>query len=240
MSDLDAPNTAGELYEARADEVTIARPILQGDVFKDVSLPGLDDGSNCAIVLSHACSMRQGTKLRDRITMARVEQASEQLSLSEWPRKFFYVMPLPELTGSEDNDYSYRADFNQVTSVRSETLERSKRIACLSDLGLQLMLQRQVYHYTRVYIDLPTIHRELASVLTEIELCQDWVEEALEANDETGGSLSVVLEQEGRFQDFLGGPRDEAANRQLLKSPNRHAQLRRIVRDEIKTRFRST
>lgn len=46
---------------------------MQGDAFGGVEIPGLDDGPGLAMVLTHACSMRQGPQLRPRLLLGRVK-----------------------------------------------------------------------------------------------------------------------------------------------------------------------
>ena len=65
---LECPDAAEHLYLAASpDEVPIARPVMTGDVFTDIAVPGLD-GTGLAIVLTHPCSMRvDGVNLAPRL-----------------------------------------------------------------------------------------------------------------------------------------------------------------------------
>jgi hypothetical protein len=41
--ELEAPETASSLYLARGADVNIDRPLIQGDVFADIEIPGVED-----------------------------------------------------------------------------------------------------------------------------------------------------------------------------------------------------
>src|SRR5438046_3187332 len=95
MTELAGPKSAGELYLARGDEVPQSRPLLTGDVFRGVEIPGVDDGPGLAMIIGHPCSIRDGAHLRSHVPMARVRREAP-ISLPAW-RGFYGVMPLPEL-----------------------------------------------------------------------------------------------------------------------------------------------
>ncbi len=63
MTDLDAPDDPDDLYLARGD-VTIALPIMQGDVYDGVTVPGLSEEPLTVAIVMHPCSMRAGAHLR--------------------------------------------------------------------------------------------------------------------------------------------------------------------------------
>jgi hypothetical protein len=60
------------LYNERTD-VSRARPLLQGDVFASVVLPGLGEVAMKVQIVAHPCAMRRGTDLAPRVTVAPVE-----------------------------------------------------------------------------------------------------------------------------------------------------------------------
>lgn len=95
VADLESPDTADDLYRYRSPDVPRSRPIMQGDVFEGVTIPGLDDGPGLAMVITHACSMRQGPHLRTSVIMARVAPRDQTIPLP-W-RGHFAVLPLPAL-----------------------------------------------------------------------------------------------------------------------------------------------
>jgi hypothetical protein len=84
------------LYDERVD-VSRARPLLQGDVFDDVVLPGFDEQPMKIQIVAHPCAMRTGATLTPRITVAPVEpyQLVTGRGWDGHPR----VMPLADLIG---------------------------------------------------------------------------------------------------------------------------------------------
>jgi hypothetical protein len=66
---LDRPATADELYLARNEEVEPYRPILTGDVFTEITIPGVAIPHELGMVISHPCNMRVGDRLRENIQM---------------------------------------------------------------------------------------------------------------------------------------------------------------------------
>ncbi|MGW5137560.1 hypothetical protein ACWEPH_00615, partial [Nocardia beijingensis] len=73
---------AASLYDEKND-VSWARPILQGDVFRDVELPGFSDGPYVVQVVAHPCAMRRGAEVAERVTVAPVH-SYQLVSGSGW------------------------------------------------------------------------------------------------------------------------------------------------------------
>jgi hypothetical protein len=110
------------LYDERGD-VARSRPIFQGDVFKDVVLPGFGDEPRLVQVVAHPCSMREGTDLRPRITVAPVEKHSRVRGRG-WNGNL-RIMPLAELVDGEH----YAASLLDVTGAPSEIPSFAKESA---------------------------------------------------------------------------------------------------------------
>jgi hypothetical protein len=127
--DLEYPESADNLYLARGEEVVPHRPLLQGDVFEEVTIPGLDDGAGLAIILTHPCSMRKGPTLAPRQLVARVVEANP-LPLDRWVTSHKRSIPLPELMLNE-RERQFMGEFENVGAVASDVLLGSQRIACL-------------------------------------------------------------------------------------------------------------
>lgn len=157
------------LYDQRAD-VSRARPLLQGDVFDGVVLPGFGDKPRKVQIVAHPCSMRTGASLTPRISVAPVEP-HRQITGRGWdgnPR----LMPLAEL--AEEGHFATR--FVDVTACPAELLTRDRRIATLSNQGIYVLQQRLIMHYTRTEMGLEVLRSQSAPVLTEAELLWDWLE----------------------------------------------------------------
>lgn len=228
--ELGAPENPSELYRARGSEVAPERPLVQGDVFKGIEIPGVDDGPGLALIVQHACSMRHGASLREKLFLARV-RAGPRIPPAMWKRGHFGCMPLPELI-PEDETW-YQADFEACGLVRSSEISRDARIACLDDYGIALLQQRQAHYMTRVIVELEVFAEVLAPVLVEAELMEDW-------NQRAGLTLDQA---EAEFHDFITAPLDSLEGRTLqndLKDPSKRSAVRRSVLREAENRYGST
>lgn len=231
---LAVPASADELYDARGRDVPLARPLLQGDVFSDVEIPGVEDGPGIAMITMHPCSMRAGPKLRKRLTVTRV-MPHRDIDLKEWPDSDYDFMPLPEVTG-EVTSPMLAANFRNVGSVKTTALLLRSRMAVLSTRGLLYLQQRRVHSETRVVIDLETLLEQMAPVLDEAELQEEWAEYALNADSERSDELEVVRRAEAEFQTFLGDAHSEL--RAALRDKTRRANARREIRVAAQKRYR--
>lgn len=189
---LEAPRAASELYLARGDEVPPYRPVMTGDVFADVDIPGVEDtegdDEKLAMVVAHPCTMRDGRKLKPRLSVVRVI-TYKVITLSEWPRRHIHLLPVPDLAGSSDEDEDedgsskaaeptthHAAIFELRGRVETSSLDLAKRRACLTEEGVAYLHQRMCHSDTRH----PPLVRELmaafAGVFAEIEEWQEWNE----------------------------------------------------------------
>ena len=160
------------LYDQRTD-VSRARPLLQGDVFDGVVLPGFGEEPMKVQIVSHPCAMRTGANLTPHITVAPVEPY-QAVTGKGWDGNL-RVMPLGGLVESEN----FATRFVDVTAAPAELLTRARRIATLSHQGIYVLQQRLIKHYTRVEMPLELLRSESAAVLTEAGLQWDWLEEVL-------------------------------------------------------------
>lgn len=160
------------LYDERGD-ISRARPLLQGDVFDGVILPGFGDDPLKVQIVAHPCAMRTGSGLTSRITVAPVEP-HQQVTGKGWDGNA-RVMPLAELTEGAH----FATKFVDVTACPAELLTRDRRIATLSNQGIYVLQQRLIMHYTRTEMGLEILRSQSAPVLTEAELLWDWLERVL-------------------------------------------------------------
>lgn len=215
----------GELFDERGD-VSRARPLVQGDVFEGVVLPGFGDEPQLVQIVAHPCAMRTGADLTPRITVAPVVPY-QPVTGGGWNGHLRF-MPLPGLLDGTN----YATRFVDVTAAPSELLTRARRIASLTHKGIYVLQQRLIKHYTRVEMQLELLRKESAAVLTEAELQWHWVEEILtdaELEDDT------VVEAEAKvFDGWLGAGtpsrrillRDEINFTALRKDTHAHARER--------------
>jgi hypothetical protein len=221
------------LYDERGD-VARSRPIFQGDVFKDIVIPGFADEPRLVQVVAHPCSMREGTGLRPCITVAPVEKHS-RINGNGWNGNL-RVMPLAELVDGEH----YAAELVDVTAAPCELLHLDARIATLSDRGIYVLQQRIVKHYTRFEVDIPSLAKETAPVLWEMHQQRDWVETVLD--EEADWTIENLSAEESAFDAWLrkGEPprriqlKDDTTHTDLRRAAHRAAQARREEVDAMK------
>ena len=217
------------LYDERGN-VSWPRPLLQGDVFDGIVLPGFGDQPIKVQIISHPCSMRAGANLTPRITVAPVEPHPAVIGQRGWDGNL-RVMPLPELVDGEH----FAAKFIDVTAAPAELLTRARRIATLSHQGIYVLQQRLIRHYTRVEMLLELLRRESAAVLAEAELQWDWIEEVL---TEAGQADDFAIEAEAKvFDNWLS--EGDPPRRELLRTEIHHTDLRRQVQRVARDRSRA-
>ena len=127
-------DTGDEFFRARGDEVNPLRPPFTGDVYDQVTIPGIEGPSTVAMILEHPCSMRrhEGT-LKPHILVAAVRE-HQPLGAKAWVTGHFAKMPLPNLTGDK---ILHVADFDLIGRMPTNELTVGTRIACLSDYGVK-------------------------------------------------------------------------------------------------------
>lgn len=224
MASLESPGEPGDLYRYRG-LVPATRPVLQGDIFDAVDLPGFGSPQRVAIV-THPCTMRrEGAELRDRLVVALVAQADQPLPLP-W-RGHFRVMPLPDL---DPGGASWQVEFDEIHTVPSALLPTDKRITSLEDRGILLLQQRYIHHLTRYVVETPALHESCIHVLTEADLMEEWSEALL--TDRAGAdSEEQIREVQREFDDFISQYREQ------LKDPTSRATVRRQTFLEIRNRL---
>lgn len=225
MADLESPDSAEDLYRYRHPGCPRSRPIVQGDVFDEVTIPGLDDGPGLAMVMTHACSMRQGPHLRPRVLMGRV--ASRPAVRLPW-KGHFTLFPLPALQ-VDHLDANFALSFDELGTVPTTALDVGRRVACLDDFGIALLNQRHAHYFTRYAVETAVLHEQAANVLVEAELLESWRAASIPEDADDWAEQAAV--QEERFDAFL------APLREGLKEPSHRAATRRKVNQEIRARF---
>jgi hypothetical protein len=204
------------LYDERID-VSRARPLLQGDVFNNVVLPGFGGEPMKVQIVAHPCSMRTGSSLTPRITVAPVE-AHGPITGSAWDGNH-RLMPLAELVEGEH----FATKFVDITACPVELLTRDSRISTLSHQGIYVLQQRLIKHYTRAEMGLEVLRSESAPVLTESELLWDWLERVL-TEAEVGDDEALEAEA-GVFGEWMRG--GSPSRQQRLRTEIHHADVRR-------------
>lgn len=212
------------LYDERG-VVSWCRPLLQGDVFDGVVLPGFGADPMMVQVVSHPCAMRTGTNMTPRITVAPVEPHASVTGRG-WDGNL-RGMPLAELVGGRH----FATKFIDVTAAPTHLLTRGRRIATLSNQGIYVLQQRLIKHYTRVEMPLDLLRRESAAVLTEAQLQWDWLETVLPEAEQVDES---AIEAEARvFDGWLleGTPSRRDSLRIEIHHPDLRRQAQRAARE---------
>jgi hypothetical protein len=153
-------------------------------------------------------------------------RAGAPITLERWDGNFG-VMPLPGLRRT--GDLRDRAIFEEACRVPTSILRSERRVACLSESGILLLLQRMTFNMTRVAVYLDTLLQSIDYVLEEVDLLEEWMRTRLVAP--TGPDLEPASrEQEEAFDVVLGRTVDGSTLRDGLRDPKARAAVRRAVR----------
>lgn len=183
---LEAPSDNSDdwdlLYLARGDdEVVDHRPFLTGDVFAGVTVqaPRSDLKTKDVMIIQHPCAMRpNGVDLTSSILVAEVHRFPV-LPPDKWSGSG-KLMPLPDLlTDVASGRRNQAAFFDDTYHVHPSDL--TKRIACLSLRGVNLLLQRWVYHSSRVIVPSFDFDSAITPVYEQADIIEEWCEIAMDA-----------------------------------------------------------
>ena len=226
---LTRPGSIDEIYLERGD-VSPHRPVLQGDVFKGIVIPGVGLEHDLIAVAMHPCTMRRGPHLVDRVK-AHPVTAHENVDLERWGDSYFRVYPLPELRDGQN----CAVRFDEVGMIPALELRRERRVATLSDRGILLFQQRQVFADTRAVISIETLGLASAAVLAEAELLEEWNEHLV--TDSENDELEAALRHQAvEFDTYLGATTEKTTLREMLRDEHSRSAVRKAVRAEVRRR----
>lgn len=230
---LDSPESDEALYLARGGDVEAYRPFLTGDVFRDVVVPSVGIEHTLAMIIAHPCVMRVGASLAPRIQMVPVT-TYQHVPFERWSTGFFRVFPLPNLLGDGNH---HAAHFEEAAMVNADQLRLERRVCCLTDTGMMLLLQRYIHHLTRASIQEHQLEQSCGNVLAEAELLEDWNMKLVPSRVAAGEPLDAALQGEAEeFDAFVGAGGGGPSLREQLKNPVARRDVRRAVRQEITRR----
>lgn len=214
------------LYRARGDEVTRHRPVFTGDVYFDVQMAGEDKLKN-VIVLQHPCAIRKdGVTLMPKLLVGEVLGDSPLLP-SEWAGGFFKQLPLAELQPTAKPRHG-RAFFDKHHLVTPEELVNGRRVCCLSQTGLNLLMQRWVNHNTRVVIPTFEYQKMSAPQFEEADLVEDWCVD----REDDGVSIDDASQE---IDEWLSRSNESVVSRrERLNEDQRRSQIRQELRAHLK------
>jgi hypothetical protein len=137
-------------------------------------------------------------------------------------------MPLPDLVPTVDSSKRNRAAFFDELYV-ADPSKLGPRMACLSPLGVNLLLQRWVHHSSRVVVETHRYNEVTCGPYEEADITEDWCEERMPDG---------LTQDEATFEclDWLRQPHAEGGplRQQLLDHPRR-ALVRQASRLHIRS-----
>jgi hypothetical protein len=221
------------LYLARGDEVMPSRPLFTGDIFRTVLVYGTDESiKKTVMIVQHPCALRRGSALKE--TLMVVEVLQRQVIPTRLWNGNFAVMPLPEMFPEfEDAQRHQAAHFDKVFLAKSSDLTQADRVACLSAIGVNLLLQRWVHHNSRVVVPTWQFQEVCSSVYEEADLIEEWCEERFAAGISYADGAAEV--EAWLREDFGNG----STRQQMLKEKQSLSVVRRDLRQALKALSRS-
>lgn len=227
---LDHPRSEDELFLGVGDDVDPFRPLIQGDVYRGLTIAGYPPGDHDHVaILQHPCSMRRGPELRDRVAVVPV-RVYQRIALQEWAIGHTRVVPLPTLSVGAGAHSA--AHLTEPGTIRAEEFSAATRVAQLSTRGLLLFQQRVVYCSTHCVVGLDTLEEFSAPAVAEAELLADWCTDLVEHHPDIPEPEAIRLES-GAFERYI---RVETDVQTRLDSVETRADARRQVRAEIDRR----
>lgn len=234
--DLEAPGSDeapewASLYRARGEEVVEHRPVFTGDVFWDVTIAG-EANPKSVIILQHPCAIRvDGVTLMPRLLVAEVAPA-QVLMPSKWVTGNYKTLPLVGLRPGELPE-TYAAKFIEHHLVARAELGAGTRIACLSQRGVNLLMQRWVHHNSRVIVPTWMYQEVSAPQFEEADMIEDWCTDRADDGIDAEAATPEV-------DAWLSEKLDGESRRDRLKDEQSRAQLRRDLREHLKAVRQST
>ena len=226
---LETPGTdeapeCSSLYRARGDEVVAQRPIFTGDVLFGVPVIGEDEPKN-VLVLQHPCVIRRGLVLTPKLLVAEVrpEGVNRPSRWDRLPRQ----MPLSQLV-VDGTPAHYAAFFVDHQLVRRESLDVNRRVACMSQRGVNLLMQRWVHHNSRVIVPTYEYQDVTSPQYEEADIIEEW---CIDREDDGRSPDEATVE----IDSWLTGDKSPTSPRARLEDPQQRSAIRREVRAHLRS-----
>jgi hypothetical protein len=173
--------------------------------------------------------MRSNGILRESLLVARVHQFNP-LPRDQWHRNE-RLMPLPQLDPEKTSNQAHQAAFfEELYLVHPDDLNPENRIACLSEIGSYLLLQRWMFHSSRLAVPTWQIAEANSHVYEEADLIEMWCEEAADQG-------VALPEATTDADDWLGEAVGDTTRRAMLRQVGLRSQVRREMKQEAKNRY---
>ena len=185
--------------------------LSSGDVFFDVEVQGVGaiEHKN-VLVIQHPCALRSnGIDLTESLMVAEVAP-HKLLTQNDWLGNY-RLMPLPELVDGIEPHHA--GSFTSPYLVIPDSLDLTKRVACMSPLGVNLLLQRWVYHNSRAAMPTWKYDEVVSAQYEEADGIEEWcsiresrginvtaamIEAAAWLSDDGGGGIARRVQLENR------------------------------------------
>jgi hypothetical protein len=225
---LEAPGTDDaprwdDVYRCRGDEVVEHRPVFSGDVYSDVEVWGEDDPKT-VMVLQHPCVIRSGTVLAKKLLVAEVIP-SQIIKPSLWDG-YVRQMPLARLMPDAEKEH-WTAKFDRHHIVTSKQLLDGTRTACLSQVGLNLAMQRWIHHNSRAIVPTWIIQEVTGAQFEEADIIEDW---CIDREDDVVAAEAAIIEIDAWLTEEVNGVK----RRDQLKDLQLRAEVRRGAANHLR------
>jgi hypothetical protein len=190
------------------------------------SRPGTAPETKNIILVQHPCALRvDGINLATSLIVAEVV-ADRLYAESEWQGNY-KIMPLPRLSNEENPNYV--ADFMSIYLAISDSLELGKRVASMSPSGVNLLLQRFMYHNSRGVLPTWKYNEVTSGPYEEADCIEEWCSIRV-PKGLTVGDASV---EAAKWLDDDGG--SGVARRSLLENPQHRSRVRKAMKKYART-----
>jgi hypothetical protein len=226
----DAPDWSS-LYRTRGQEVASHRPIFTGDIFESATVHAVGETkTKTVIILQHPCALREdGINLQSRLLVAELRN-HRPIPPADWLSGHYAKMPLPDLMPNIGSGKRHQAAFfDALYFVRGDTLDADKRIASLSQVGVNLLLQRWVHHNSRVVVPTATYQEQTSPSYEEADLIEEWCDERIQMGSELDDAAIEALKW--LRDDFGSG----TSRQEMLQEPQKRSAVRRQMRQALRS-----
>lgn len=143
---------------------------------------------------------------------------------SDWSAGHFKRMFLPELAGE-----SFVIEFDEIDVISREELRAGERFAILSNRGVNLRVQRWLFHNSHVVVPTITINAQASGPFEEADLIQ-------EPSDALVVRGAIVDQAHALIDSWLGESAGEGSRsrRDLLSDPQQRSVVRSSLRRKAK------
>jgi hypothetical protein len=219
------------LYRVRGSVDMIEhRPVMTGDVFKDVELYGptaeRTPRKRTVVVLQHPCAIRNGAvHVVENVLVAEVKKHN-LISLQEWAG-YGKLMPLPALYPDLDTSHRDQAAlFDSMYLAHRDQL--NIRVACLSLYGVNLLMHRWIHHCSRALISTSDLNDVVLPAFEEVDLIEDWLTDAI-------GMGRGQADAERDVDTWLNSDFRGTSRRRAIEDGRFRAEVRRDARSSVQT-----